>query len=327
MLPFVLRRIAVSVPVLILSSLIVYILVAKAGDPLADLESKQPKPSPAVFAQRRHQLGLDQNVFHRWINWLGNFVTGDFGHSSQFPALSVRSDLFHRLAVTGRMVILATLLAVLLAILSGVLSAVKQYTSVDYVFTFLSFLFLSVPVFFFAGLLKDQAIRQNERSGSTFFDTIGDGTPNLTGPFFFTRLSDDIGHLILPTIALTLITYPSWSRFQRASMLEVLNSDYVRLARAKGLSRSRVMVRHALRTALIPLSTVVAIDVGAVFGGVVLTEAVFAWHGMGEMLVTAVQNQDLNRTLAWLMTSAFFVILFNLLADMLYAVLDPRIRL
>lgn len=327
MFAFVLRRIVISIPVLIISSLIVYLLVAYAGDPLSDLESRNPRPSAAVFALRRHQLGLDQNVFERWLKWLGHFVTGNFGKSSQFPALSVRSDLFQRLAVTGRMVILAMLLAVTLAVLSGVLSAVKQYTSIDYVFTFLSFLFLSVPVFFFAGLVKDQAIRQNERSGSSFFDTIGEQTPNIGGPFFFHRLSDYAGHLILPTIALTLITYPSWSRFQRASMLEVLNSDYVRLARAKGLSRSQVMIKHALRTALIPLSTVVAIDVGAIFGGAVLTESVFAWHGMGEMLVVSVQNQDLNRILAWLMVSAVLVIFFNLIADLLYAVLDPRIRL
>ena len=225
-----------------------------------------------------------------------------------------------------RLVVVAMVLAVILAVLSGVLSAVKQYTGFDYVFTFLSFIFLSIPVFFFAGLLKDQGIRQNERSGSDFFKTIGSQSPDLAGGFW-SRVGDYAGHLVLPTIALALITYPSWSRFQRSSMLEVLNSDYIRLARAKGLSRSRVTVKHGLRTALIPLATVVSIDVGSIFGGAVLTERVFSWHGMGELLTTSVNQQDLNRVLAWLMISAVLVILFNLVADVLYAVLDPRIRL
>ena len=122
------------------------------------------------------------------------------------------------------------------------------------------------------------------------------------------------------------MSYAAWSRYQRSSMLDVLNSDFIRLARAKGLSRRRVLVRHALRTALIPLATVVALDVGTILGRAVITERVFAWHGMGEMLLTAVNDQDINRLLAWLMVSAVIVVAFNLIADLLYAFLDPRIR-
>jgi peptide/nickel transport system permease protein len=140
------------------------------------------------------------------------------------------------------------------------------------------------------------------------------------------RLADWGGHLVLPTIALALISFAAWSRYQRATMLDVLGSDYIRLARAKGLSRSRVMVRHALRNALIPLVTVVAIDIGAVFGGAVITERVFSWQGMGALLIQGVTQNDVNILLAWLMVTSVFVVLFNLIADVLYAVLDPRIR-
>jgi peptide/nickel transport system permease protein len=223
-------------------------------------------------------------------------------------------------------VILASILAVILAIGAGVLSAVKQYTPTDYTFTFLGFLFLSMPVFWFAALLKEYgAIRLNSLFGEQVVYTVGAETPNLSGSLGH-RLADYGGHLILPTIALALITFAAWSRYQRATMLDVLGSDYIRLARAKGLSRSRVMTRHALRNALIPLVTVVAIDIGAVFGGAVITEAVFSWQGMGALLVQGVRTTDVNVLLAWLMVTAVFVVLFNLIADVLYAVLDPRIR-
>jgi peptide/nickel transport system permease protein len=228
--------------------------------------------------------------------------------------------------VTLRMVILASILAIVLAIGAGVLSAVKQYTPTDYTFTFLGFLFLSMPVFWLAALLKEYgAIRLNKLFGEQVVYTVGAETPNLTGSFG-DKLANYAGHLVLPTVALALISFAAWSRYQRATMLDVLGSDYIRLARAKGLSRSRVMTRHALRNALIPLVTVVAIDIGAVFGGAVITERVFSWQGMGALLVQGVTTNDVNVLLAWLMVTSVIVVLFNLIADVLYAVLDPRIR-
>jgi peptide/nickel transport system permease protein len=238
----------------------------------------------------------------------------------------VRPLLWQRLIITLRMVILASVLAIVLAIGAGVLSAVKQYTPTDYTFTFLGFLFLSMPVFWLAALLKEYgAIRLNKVFGEQVVYTVGAETPNIAGSFG-TRMADYAGHLILPTVALALISFAAWSRYQRATMLDVLGSDYIRLARAKGLSRSRVMTRHALRNALIPLVTVVAIDIGAVFGGAIITERVFSWQGMGALLVQGVQTNDINVLLAWLMVTSVLVVLFNLIADVLYAVLDPRIR-
>jgi peptide/nickel transport system permease protein len=183
-----------------------------------------------------------------------------------------------------------------------------------------------MPVFWLAALLKEYgAIRLNQLFGEQVVYTVGAETPNLTGSLG-TKLADWAGHLILPTLALALISFAAWSRYQRATMLDVLGSDYIRLARAKGLSRSRVMTHHALRNALIPLVTVVAIDTGAIIGGAVITERVFSWQGMGALLVDGVNASDTNVLLAWLMVTGIVVILFNLIADVLYAVLDPRIR-
>src|SRR6266540_4340448 len=253
MLSFIIRRLLIAIPLVLLSTVLVFLLVANSGDPMADLKGRNPPVPPQVIQTREHQLGLDKPMPQRYWTWLTHFVRGDMGKS--IHGVEVRPLLWQRMRVTLRMVVLASILAIVLAIGAGVLSAVKQYTVTDYTFTF-----------------------------------------------------------------------AAWSRYQRATMLDVLGSDYIRLARAKGLSRTRVMVRHALRNALIPLVTVVAIDTGAIFGGAIITERVFSWQGMGALLVQGAQTSDPNILLAWLTVTAVIVVLFNLIADLLYAVLDPRIR-
>jgi glutathione transport system permease protein len=324
MLSFIVRRLLIAIPVVLAASVLVFILVANSGDPLADLKGRQPPVPPQVIEAREKLIGLDKPLPQRYWHWLTNFVQGDMGLSIR--GQEVRPLLWQRIQITLRMVILASVVAIVLAIGAGVLSAVKQYTVTDYTFTFAGFLFLSMPVFWLAALLKEYgAIRLNKLFGKQVVYTVGPETPNLAGSLGH-RLADYAGHLVLPTIALALISFAAWSRYQRATMLDVLGADYIRLARAKGLSRSRVMVRHALRNALIPLVTVVAIDTGAIFGGAVITERVFAWQGMGALLVQGVQTNDPNILLAWLMVTSVLVVLFNLIADVLYAVLDPRIR-
>jgi peptide/nickel transport system permease protein len=324
MLSFIVRRLLIAIPVVLASSVLVFLLVANSGDPLADLKGRQPPVPPQVIENREKMLGLDKPLPQRYWNWLTNFVQGDMGVTIR--GQEVQPLLWQRIQITLRMVILASVVAIVLAIGAGVLSAVKQYTVTDYTFTFAGFLFLSMPVFWLAALLKEYgAIRLNKLFGQQVIYTVGPNSPNLAGSFGH-RLADYAGHLVLPTIALALISFAAWSRYQRATMLDVLGSDYIRLARAKGLSRSRVMVRHALRNALIPLVTVVAIDTGAILSGAIVTERVFAWQGMGSLLVQGVETSDPNILLAWLMVTAVLVVLFNLIADVLYAVLDPRIR-
>jgi glutathione transport system permease protein len=322
---FVVRRLLITIPVLLAATVLVFLLVANSGDPLNELKTRQP-PVPAETIQaRQHELHLDKSQPERYVIWFKDFFfKGDMGTSVE--GREVRPLLFDRLGVTLRMVILATLLALVLAVIVGVVSAVRQYTALDYTATFTGFLFLSMPVFWLAALLKEYVgIRVNQAVGKQIIYTVGEQTPNLTGSFLV-RFNDYVGHLILPTIALAVISYAAWSRYQRASMLDVLSSDYIRLARAKGLRPRRVLVRHALRNALIPITTVVAIDVGAVIGGAVLTERVFAWQGMGALLLQGVARKDVNVMLAWLMVTGLVVVMFNLIADVLYAVLDPRIR-
>ncbi|HVF74952.1 MAG TPA: ABC transporter permease [Acidimicrobiales bacterium] len=324
MLGFVVRRLLGSVLVLALSSVIVFTLVANSGNPLSDLQGRNPPPPPEVIELRRTQLNLHKSAPERYTIWLKGFVKGDMGRA--IDGREVRPMLWDRLKITLRMVLAAIALALVLAITVGVFSAVKQYSAGDYAATFTGFLFLSMPVFWLALLLKlFLAIRLNRLLGDTYIYTVGHETPNLQGNFF-DRLSDSAGHMVLPVLTLALIYFAGWSRFQRSSMLDVLNSDYLRLARAKGLRPRRVMVRHALRNALIPITTVVAIDFGQLIGGAVITEEVFAWKGMGDMLIEGIRTYDPNIVLAWLMVTAVAVVLFNLIADVLYGVLDPRIR-
>jgi peptide/nickel transport system permease protein len=175
-------------------------------------------------------------------------------------------------------------------------------------------------------LLKEfVAIPINKAAGHTIFYTIGEQSPILSGPWLG-RFPDYAAHTVLPVLTLILVSYPSWAIYQRSSVLEALDSDYVRLARAKGISPRRVLVRHVLRNALIPVTTVVALDFAAIIGGAVITETIFSWDGMGQWFIQGVEGRDINIVLAFLIVTATAIILFNLLADILYAFLDPRIR-
>jgi peptide/nickel transport system permease protein len=214
-----------------------------------------------------------------------------------------------------------------------VLAAVKQYSVVDYVATTLAFLLFSMPIFCVAIVLKQYAIEINgwvrnmgltDWLGNPWLRTVS--PENLTsdgvGDFFVKY----IGAFLLPTLSIMAISFAAYSRFQRASMLETLNADYVRTARAKGLTGSRVIFRHAFRNALIPVTTLFSVNFGAVLGGAIITETVFNWHGMGGLLVEAVEKNDPNVMMGWLVVIALTVVLANLIADLMYGILDPRIR-
>jgi peptide/nickel transport system permease protein len=325
---FTIRRILASVLVLLVSSFLVFALCAASFDPLAKYYNLNPRPPEAFFDNLREQLGLNDNFFVRYWHWLSGVLTGDFG--TTVNGTPVAEQLGTRLWVTGRMIIAAIIIAVILAIVVGVIGAVRQYRPSDYAFTFLAYILIALPTFWFAALLKEYvAGGVNDLFGSQVLYTIGEETPGLSLYANGWELwSDRLGHLVLPTLSLALLTFAAWSRFQRSAMLDVLGSDYMRLARAKGLTHRRTVFKHGLRNALIPLTTVVALGIGTLFGGAIITETVFVWHGMGEyLLVDGIGNNDTNVVLGWLMVSAVFVVLFNLVADILYAVLDPRIRL
>ncbi|HVW80362.1 MAG TPA: ABC transporter permease [Mycobacteriales bacterium] len=321
MFAYAVKRLLLAIPTLIVSTFVIFLICASFMNPTSFLFGHGQPPPPRVVAFERHKYWLDQALLPRYWHWItGIVVHGRWGPSDQ--GFNIGHEIFSRLWVTSRLVIAAMVIAAVLAVIVGVISAVKQYSITDYTLSFAGFLFLSLPAFWLAILLKEAGIHLNTSFGHQVFDTIGEqGFGSGAGSF-----SDILSHLILPTITLALISFASWSRFNRGSMLEVLNSDYIRLARAKGLRNRTVMVRHALRTALIPMITVMALDIAAIFGSAVVTETVYQWHGMGDFLLTSIQKQDQFAVLAWLLVAGFIVILFNLLADLLYAWLDPRIR-
>jgi peptide/nickel transport system permease protein len=325
---FTIRRVLASVLVLLVSSFLVFTLCAASFDPLSKYYNLNPRPPESFFTNLRSELGLDDNFFVRYWHWLSGVVRGDFGQT--INGTPVAEQLGGRMLVTGRMILAAVVIAIVLAIVVGVIGAVRQYRASDYALTFLVYVLLALPTFWFAALLKEfVAGGINDLFGSQVLYTLGEETPGLSLYAQGWELwSDRLGHLVLPTVSLALLSFAAWSRFQRSAMLDVLGSDYMRLARAKGLTYRRTVVRHGLRNALIPLTTVVALGIGTLFGGAVITETVFVWHGMGEyLLANGIGENDINVVLGWLLVSAFFVVLFNLIADLLYAVLDPRIRL
>ncbi len=321
---YILRRLIIGVIVLFIASFLMYILVSLSGNPLATLEANPHVPKSTIEAVR-NELHLNQPLLLRYWTWLSGFLRGNFGIST--TGQPVGPQLWSRLLITLRLVIPATIFAGILAIALGVLSAVRQYSAADHISTAFAYLFFSTPVFVLAILLKDFfAIYVNQLAGTTIFYTVGQNSPGVTG---VAAVPDIIAHTALPVITLTLVTYATWSRYQRSSLLEILNADYIKLARAKGLSPRRVLMVHALRNALIPMVTVFALDFATILGGTVITETVFAWEGMGRFLyegLTGPVSPDVNIVQAWMMIAGVVIVLFNLIADLLYGVLDPRIR-
>jgi len=279
-----------------------------------------------VLQAEAERLRLDRSWPEQYWLWLKDLVTTGYFGPANAAGRDIGTELGNSFLVTLRLVLASVFIALILAMVTGVLSAVRQYSAFDYTTTFFSFLFFSMPLFWFAALLKAGGIWFNQNVNSNTFFTIGEKSVNYNSLSTFEKFQDLGGHLILPTIALALGGYAAWTRFTRASVLEVMNSDYVRLARSKGLSSRRVLVKHALRNALIPLTTVTALDVAALLSGAIITETVFQWRGMGTLLGAAIMSRDAYLLMGWLLISATFVIVFNLIADVLYGVLDPRIR-
>jgi peptide/nickel transport system permease protein len=316
---YIIRRLLYGIPVLIAATFIVYVFVTSASDPLAQIRLV-PNITPAAVDKLAHENYLDRPIVVRYGLWARDAITQKFGHKliSHQP---IWPDLKRVLGHTLQLIIAAITISVLLAIAIGVFSAIRQYSPFDYAMTTFSFLGFATPVFWLALILQVIFTNIYLKWDIRIFYTAQLSQPN---PHDF--LLDRIQHLVLPVTTLTVITVAQYSRYMRASMLEVINSDYVRTARAKGLTDWRVIMHHAFRNALIPLVTVVAIDFGGLFGGAIVTESVFTLDGMGYYFIQALQAGDPNPVMAWLVVVAIMVILFNLIADVLYGFLDPRIR-
>jgi peptide/nickel transport system permease protein len=315
------RRLVLSVPVLLLASVLVFVFVRSTTDPLGTL--RQQTRDPAAVVRETKRLGLDKPLYVQYRKWLVDLVHGRLGESLN-SGRRVSTEIRDKLWNTVQLIVWGILFSAVVAIGVGVYSAYKQYSVLDYTFTGLSFVGLSMPPFFFA-LLAIQFLVFEPRHllhlNQPLLFSVGIRSHPGAGAVDYAR------HLVLPVLTLSVQLVAGWSRYQRSSMLDAMGADYIRTARAKGVPRHKVVLKHALRNALIPLTTVMAIDVGSLFAGLIITETIFAWPGMGQFFVTAITNGDTNVILPWLMIVATFIILFNLLADVLYGALDPRIRL
>jgi peptide/nickel transport system permease protein len=316
---YILRRLLYSIPVLLAASFLVFAMVSATGDPLGAIRM-QPQISEQSIQLIIDQKHLDDPIPIRYFYWLEEAVTDKFG-STVVGERPIWDDLGRVIGHTAQLVIAAELIAILLAILIGVYSAVRQYSVFDYGATTFSFLGLSTPVFWLALMLQVLVVNIFLAYDIRIFYV-----SNLSSVEPDNFLLDRIQHLALPVIVLAVASIAQYSRFMRASMLEVINSDYVRTARAKGLPERKVIMTHAFRNALIPLTTVIALNLGSLLGGAIITETIFSLDGMGLYFINALNDADPYPIMAWLAITAVLIVLFNLVADIAYGYLDPRVR-
>jgi peptide/nickel transport system permease protein len=322
MFTYVIRRLLYSIVVLIAASFIIFTFVSVSSDPVAFLRM-QPTASEITIQNITERKHLDEPIPVRYVYWLQDALTNQFG-TTTIGDRPILPELTRVMGHTLQLVIAAELLAILIAVFIGVYSALRQYSVFDYSATTFSFVGLATPVFWLALMLQVLFVNIY-----LWFDVRIFYTANLSGIDPGTGIHfvlDRAQHLALPVIVLMIASIASYSRYMRAAMLEVVNSDYVRTARAKGLPERSVTMRHAFRNALIPLVTIVALNFGALLGGAVVTETVFALDGMGFYFVNQLNLGDPYPVMAWLMVTATLVVVFNLIADIAYGYLDPRVR-
>jgi peptide/nickel transport system permease protein len=323
MVRYTIRRVLFSIPVIVLASIVVFLVVRTTIDPFAGA-AINPRVRPEDIDRIRALYGLDRPLVVQYWRWLEHFVRGDWG-SSLLSNRPVFPDIRDALANTFVLGVTASAISIFVGIGIGMYGAIRQYSLFDSLATGGAFLGLSMPNFWFALLLQ------------IFFGITLTRWLHLSEPIFFTagmytagsigfNLVDRMRHLALPVMVLAVQEIAIYSRYMRTSMLEVKDTDYVRTARAKGMRERRVVTRHLLRNALIPVTTYAGISLGALAGGLIITEAIFQYPGMGTLFVNSMHNGDYLVVLPWLMVAVTFVIVMNLVADVLYAVLDPRIR-
>jgi peptide/nickel transport system permease protein len=311
---YVAQRAAQAAVLLLLVSLVGYAIMNLApGGPLA-VYVHNPQVTPQKIDLLRHQLGLDRPWYLRYVMWLGGLATGHWGYS-YYTGRPVLDMIGERLPATFTLMLSAFALAIALSFPLGVLAATRKYSWPDHLLSFGSFFVWAMPTFWLGLMLQmTLAVRWHLLPVAGMHDIDNRSAVDL------------LRHLTMPAIVLGIGSIASWSRYLRSGMLEVLGQDYVRTAYAKGLSARRVINRHVLRNSLIPIVTIMGLDLHVLFSGAVITEAIFGWPGMGRLFLAALNNRDYPLQMAGLMISAALLIVGNLLADLTYAALDPRIR-
>lgn len=318
MLQYVLRRILQAVPILIAITAVVYVVIRLApGDPFTGMVD--PRISQEALAAARERLGLNQPLYIQYLKWLGELLRGNLGYSIRYqqPVLEIISQRLPASLLLG----LATQFVVFaLGLPIGVLAATRKHTWLDHAVTTFAFAGLAVPSFFFGLVLIRVFALQLQWLPSSGMVTPGAPARGLA------HLLDVARHLILPALTLGLISVAGLMRYVRSAMLEVVRQDYIRVARAKGLAERVVIYRHALRNALLPVITILGLDLPALVGGAILTETIYSWPGLGRVGFTALLERDYPVLMAFNLMAAVLTLLGSLLADVGYALVDPRIR-
>jgi peptide/nickel transport system permease protein len=325
MLRYTSRRVVWAIPTLFVITFLVFLALRAGTDPVASFLRSNPRATPAAIQKYKEVNGLVGTPPEQYFRWLGHFLRGDWGSSIKGNR-PVWPSLKEAMANTLVLGIVASVVGVTIGLSIGILAALRPYTKFDTAATTGAFVGISIPPFVSAVLLQ------------MFFCVYMTKWLHMTQPFLPTSGVYPPGHtgfdpalrakyLILPVTVVAIQTIAVYSRYMRTQLLEVKSSDYMRTARSKGISERAVIVKHGLRNALIPIVTVAALDFGAIIGGLIITENIFQYRGMGYYFLTALSNGDYPQLMPWLVIVVVSVILFNLFADVLYAVLDPRIRL
>ena len=323
MIRFLARRLLNYVVLLVLASLLAFCLASVTFRPLDTYTQRHPLPPKELIDRKAHELGLDKPIPIRYAKWVAGVAHGDFG--TTVTGHPVSRELWHRIGISLRLVVTGSVLGTLIGVILGAWGAIRQYRLSDRVITVLSLIILSIPSFVLAGLLILAALRVNNFIGVRVFLYTGETSPVPPGGLW-DHFVDRVQHLVLPTLTLALQAMAGFSRYQRNAMLDVLGEDFIRTARAKGLTRRRALFKHGLRTALIPLATLFAYGVSGLVVGAVFVEKIFGWHGMGEWVVLGISTQDTNVVAAITLFSGLAILLAGLLSDIFYALLDPRVR-
>lgn len=319
---YILRRLLQTVVVIaLLSYFCYYLMTLMPGDPVELMIQSNPKITSEDIARLRSLYGLDQPVYVRYWNWISNLLQGDLGYSRTYR-IPVSEIIGPKLLNTFILSICSLLLSLLIAVPLGVWSALRAGTKVDYIIGFFAFGGISTPSFWLGLVLIIGFAVQIPLfpAGGTF--TIG-----VENQSFWAEIADRARYLVLPVLTLTYLSVGRFLRYTRSAMLEAMRNDYIRTAKAKGLSRQVVIWQHGFRNALLSLITMVTLSFSGVFSGATITETVFAYQGVGKLVYDSIIANDFNVAMVSFMISVSMVLIFNLLADLLYSVADPRISL
>ncbi|MCA1954818.1 MAG: ABC transporter permease [Anaerolinea sp.] len=322
MADYLLRRFVQALFTLFVISIIIFALISSVPGGIMAAYEENPDMTQADRERIEAKYGLNKSVPERYLIWLGNLAKGDWGNSfvSKRPAIQEIAD---RLPNTLILMGVAFVVTLLIAIPLGVYSALRQYSFFDHVMTTIALAGQSLPVFWFGLLLIILfSVLLKQPNGAPLLPSSGMYTPGVERTF-----ADLVRHLVLPVTMLALVSAAGYMRYMRSSMLEVIHQDYVRTARGKGLPEKTVIFRHALRNALIPIATLIGLDLPSLFGGALFTETIFAWPGIGRLYFDAALKTDYPVIMAVLMIFAALIILSMLLVDVVYTFLDPRISL